>query len=198
MANRSHDRLAPVTARDGVDTRKQENSEVPCEVLGGDNLSVDAITGLGQPAVERGYCGCGFLREAREGLCGYCCTELTLDPNRCGKCQYSTDKSHGGLCGYCADICADCGNSIDRTKNPERVCDDCLAKEVFTITCAACGFEVDDERCLTENLCGHCWDKEYEARSKERPELPIWLFNLIDGRLVLNKSLAKFYGYPHQ
>ena len=39
--------LASVTARDGVDTRNKENSAVPCEVRGGDNLSVEKITGLG-------------------------------------------------------------------------------------------------------------------------------------------------------
>ena len=37
--------------RDGVDTRKKENSAVPCEVRRGDNLSMETIMGLGHPAV---------------------------------------------------------------------------------------------------------------------------------------------------
>lgn len=51
MANRSHIRLVSVNTRDGVDTRKQENSVMPREAIRGDSLSVDAITGLGRPAV---------------------------------------------------------------------------------------------------------------------------------------------------
>ena len=43
----SRARLAPVNARDGVDTRTKENSVMPCEANGGDNLSVEKITGEG-------------------------------------------------------------------------------------------------------------------------------------------------------
>lgn len=51
MAEYTQSQLATVTARDGVDTRTKENSAVPCEVRGGDNLSVEAITGVvGQTA----------------------------------------------------------------------------------------------------------------------------------------------------
>jgi hypothetical protein len=39
--------LTTATVRDGVDTRKKENSDVPREVRRGDNLSVEEITGLG-------------------------------------------------------------------------------------------------------------------------------------------------------
>jgi hypothetical protein len=51
MATSTVSRLAPVTARDGVDTRNKENSATSCETKGGDNLSVEKITGVdGQTA----------------------------------------------------------------------------------------------------------------------------------------------------
>jgi IQ calmodulin-binding motif len=52
MARNSHTQLVSGTTRDGVDTRKKENSVVPCEVRRGDNLPVDMITGLGLSAVK--------------------------------------------------------------------------------------------------------------------------------------------------
>lgn len=51
MASMTYARLVSANTRVGVDTRKKENSTVPCEVRGGDNLSVEKITGLGHPAV---------------------------------------------------------------------------------------------------------------------------------------------------
>lgn len=51
MAKTWATRLVSANTRDGVDTRKKENSIVPCEVRRGDNLSVDVITGLGFPTV---------------------------------------------------------------------------------------------------------------------------------------------------
>jgi IQ calmodulin-binding motif len=48
MATVSHPQLAPVTARDGVDTRKQ------APVLSGDSLSMDTIMDLGLPAAQQG------------------------------------------------------------------------------------------------------------------------------------------------
>jgi hypothetical protein len=44
-------RLVSANTRVGVDTRKRENSAVPREVRRGDNLAVDTITVLGNPAV---------------------------------------------------------------------------------------------------------------------------------------------------
>ena len=57
MAIHEVSRLAPVTARDGVDTRNKENSTKSCGISGGDNLPVDMITGLGQFAVYQNYEG---------------------------------------------------------------------------------------------------------------------------------------------
>ncbi len=51
MASMTYARLVSANTRVGVDTRKRVNSVVPCEVRRGDNLSVEAITGLGNPAV---------------------------------------------------------------------------------------------------------------------------------------------------
>lgn len=82
MATLTVSRLASETARDGVDTRKKDIAENEhCE----DNLSVDPITDLGQPAVEEGYeddsceeCGhqseCVFANHLGETFqfCGAC------------------------------------------------------------------------------------------------------------------------------
>lgn len=47
-------RLVSANTRVGVDSRKRVNSVVPCEVRRGDNLSVEAITGLGYPTAQWG------------------------------------------------------------------------------------------------------------------------------------------------
>jgi hypothetical protein len=54
MASMTYARLVSANARVGVDSRKRENSAVPREVRRGDNLSVEAITGLGHPTAQWG------------------------------------------------------------------------------------------------------------------------------------------------
>lgn len=54
MASMTYARLVSANTRVGVDSRKRVNSVVPCEVRRGDNLSVEAITGLGYPTAQWG------------------------------------------------------------------------------------------------------------------------------------------------
>ena len=51
MASMTYARLVSANTRVGVDSRKRVNSAVPREVRRGDNLAVEAITVLGNPAV---------------------------------------------------------------------------------------------------------------------------------------------------
>ena len=71
MASMTYARLVSGNTRDGVDTRpkgKKENSAVPREVRREDNLSVDAITFLGNPAVTNWGDIMTGMRPVRQGV----------------------------------------------------------------------------------------------------------------------------------
>ena len=151
MATLGQTRLAPVTARDGVDTRNLENSAESRGTLGGDNLPVDVITGLGVPAVQRG------VLENGKCSCGDIASKYVGARAMCDDCEWEMWVLSGE--GRCCEFCMSDKDMVDG------VCVYCREDDVDT--CGVCRVELhpDEHRC--EGLCVSCFDKEQEYRHKE-------------------------------
>jgi hypothetical protein len=106
MATSTVSRLAPVTARDGVDTRKQENWGMT-EVVNRETIcQVDMITGLGLPTVNSGNTSIEQTANA-EGQFEY------YECDQCDCCGVGADL-YNARCARCSDL----GEEVDDDFRP--------------------------------------------------------------------------------
>lgn len=118
MASITETRIATVIARDGVDTRNKENCSNSAEHATGDNLSVDAITVLGKPAVEQGCLSNGLCE------CGVIAWEYVNDVPLCWTCNDIRKETCCEGCGITHDV-----RSVETGKGTQNMCAPCFYKQ---------------------------------------------------------------------